>query len=877
MVSILISQSLKFSQGCEDEDMGMQVLVNLRFSYASPSEDAGIFKVQASVTDTQNSTELEFELPPIKEIQDSYSCWKENYYNLVEGTNSEDFSTKGFKAGNKNIPSSKEECHKNVEILRNQVNQWLLPVKYELEKVIELESNSEIFFVVNTQNIESETIAETLHKIPWREWDYFPDCYALEAALCLNEAESNTPSVVDDGIFRRVRVTSIFGDVENIKEGVEGDKKEIEKLEKRGAELIHLEQPQLQDLKQLWDEPCDILFYSGHSNSDKNSTAGYFKINEDDNLSLEEVINTFHEAINKGLKIAIFNSCEGLGLAHELAKINLPYIIVWREPVPDKIAREFIEYFLSSYSQGKSLFDSVRDARIKLKEFTNTKGSTSQIPGLNWLPIICVNTKDEPPLWEDLGGLTGKLPDSPYQGLSAFGEEDAQYFFGREKFVAELLAAVNTKSLVPIVGASGSGKSSVVFAGLVPQLRESGMKIVSFRPGNNPFDGLAVALKSLPKETQVSSNSSRLEELELALNLEDNEKALCRFVEDLRNPTSQRFILIIDQFEELYTLTPEAQQQSFLNTLLYAVKHAANFCLILTLRADFYGHAISHREFSDALQQGIYNSSPMNEEELRAVIEQPAAKMKVELESGLADKLIDELGNQTGSLPLLEFTLSLLWEKHDKWYLTHQAYKEIGGLKQALAKYADGILNPLSAADKEKAERIFIQLISPGEGTEDTKRQATRGEVGEDNWGLVEFLANNRLVVTGWDESSQQETVEIVHEALIREWGMLREWIKRNREFRIWQERLKPDIQEWQNKKYDAQALLQGTRLAIALDWLKQRRDEITSLEQDFISASVKHRDKERNKQKRRRQLTICGLVGGLMLVSTFAGISEIR
>ena len=413
-------------------------------------------------------------------------------------------------------------------------------------------------------------------------------------------------------------------------------------------------------MKQLWDEPCDILFYSGHSNSDQNSTAGYFKINEDDNLSLEEVINTFHEAINKGLKIAIFNSCEGLGLAHELAKINLPYIIVWREPVPSKIAREFIEYFLSSYSQGKSLFDSVRDARIKLKEFTNTKDAKSQIPGLNWLPIICVSTKDEPPLWEDLGGLTGKLPDSPYQGLSAFGEEDAEYFFGRDKFVGELLEAVNTKSLVPIIGASGSGKSSVVFAGLVPRLREVGMQIVSFRPGSNPFDSLAVALK---QQTPPLSKGGlgRLEELELEVNLENDEQALCRLIENLKNLSSQRFILIIDQFEELYTLTPEAQQQSFLNALLYAIKHTPNFCVVFTLRADFYGHAISHPTFSKNLDNNSHNCSPMSSEELQAAIEQPAAKLKVELKQGLTSKLIDDLGNQPGRLPLLEFTLSLLW------------------------------------------------------------------------------------------------------------------------------------------------------------------------------------------------------------------------
>ena len=198
----------------------------------------------------------------------------------------------------------------------------------------------------------------------------------------------------------------------------------------------------------------------------------------------------------------------------------------------------------------------------------------------------------------------------------------------------------------------------------------------------------------------------------------------------------------------------------------------------------------------------------MNEEELRAVIEQPAAKMKVELESGLADKLIDELGNQAGSLPLLEFTLLQLWEKHDKWYLTHQAYKEIGGLKQALAQYADGVLHPLSTKDKERAERIFIQLISPGEGTEDTKRQATRGEVGEDNWDLVHFLANKRLVVTGWDKKNECQTVEIIHEVLIREWGMLQKWIKSNRQFRIWQERLQFEVVKWENKQCSNDYLL---------------------------------------------------------------------
>ncbi|MEM6404816.1 MAG: CHAT domain-containing protein, partial [Cyanobacteria bacterium P01_D01_bin.116] len=393
-----------------------------------------------------------------------------------------------------------------------QINQWFTVIKSHLEANLDFcsslntssntssntninlntssNSNSNILFTINTENIEHQVTRDILHRLPWREWDYFQEISGLEAVLCLNESTAKPLEIKDDGIFRRVRITSIFGDNENI--NLENDKKLVAKLEQRGAELINLNQPQRQDLIALWDEPCDILFYSGHSVSSDDGTVGSLQINSTESLNLQEIRNTFQEAISKGLQLAIFNSCDGLGLACELAKLNLPYIIVWREPVPDSIAQTFIQYFLTSFADGKSLFNSVRDARIKLAELTNSNENEKRIPGLNWLPIICKNTVNQPPSWQDLGGLTGKLPHSPYKGLSAFTEEDTKYYFGREKFVARLLEAVYVKSLVAIVGASGSGKSSVVFAGLVPQLRNIGnVDIVSFRPGNNPFDALA--------------------------------------------------------------------------------------------------------------------------------------------------------------------------------------------------------------------------------------------------------------------------------------------------------------------------------------------------------------------------------------------------
>ncbi|GAB1543701.1 hypothetical protein NUACC21_63770 [Scytonema sp. NUACC21] len=493
------------------------------------------------------------------------------------------------------------------------------------------------------------------------------------------------------------------------------------------------------------------------------------------------------------------------------------------------------------------------------------------------MPIICQNTTEPPPSWEDLGGLSGELPDCPYQGLSAFHQENADFFFGRKKFIASLVEAVNSNPLVPVIGASGSGKSSLVFAGLIPHLQATlDVGIVSFRPGKNPFDALAAALnplcQSLVRQQQgdVRENARSSMEINLKKDLELDKTSLYHYVKNIvRYSGYQHLVLVADQFEELYTLATQAESQPFLDALLYAVQFGRKFTLVLTLRADFLRNALDYQPFGEALQRyAPLLLTPMNSEELRDAIEEPAAKMKVELESGLTSRLINDLGNQLGRLPMLEFALTQLWSKQKNWYLTHEAYEEIGGLEKALANYADDVLNPLSVPDKEKAQRVFIQLVRPGEGTEDTRRVATRTEVGEENWDLVKRLADARLVVTGWDEIEKIETVEIVHEALIREWGTLREWIKANREFRIWQERLKPDVQEWQelNKNHQPEALLQGTRLAVAQEWYEQRREQLTQSEQNFITASITRQQQELRQNKRRQQLIVLGLGGGLVV-----------
>lgn len=431
--------------------------------------------------------------------------------------------------------------------------------------------------------------------------------------------------------------------------------------------------------------------------------------------------------------------------------------------------------------------------------------------------------------------------------------------------------------MVAVVGPSGSGKSSVVFAGLIPQLRKQGNWLIeSFRPGKEPFEPLAFALVR-QLEPEAGETQKLRETMGLAGDLRNGRITLQQVVSRIldRNP-GKRLLLVADQFEELYTLCQVKQEQErFADGLLTAISQE-NITLVLTLRADFYGHVLSYRPLRDALQEYTPQLlSSMKREELQAAIELPAQKLEVQLEPQLTQRILDDVGEEPGNLPLLEFALTRLWEKQINRELTHQAYEEIGAVKKAIANHAEQVYQKLTETEKKQAQRIFLQLVRPGEGTEDTRRVATRAEVGEDNWNLVSYLAGYqaRLVVTGRQEP--EDTVEVVHEALIREWGTLREWINTNRQFRTWQERLKVALLEWKNNNHDSGALLRGALLTLAEDWLRKRADEMTQEEQDFIQVSVKERDLEKQQQERRRRLTIIGLSGfsGVaMILAGFAG-----
>jgi WD40 repeat protein len=244
----------------------------------------------------------------------------------------------------------------------------------------------------------------------------------------------------------------------------------------------------------------------------------------------------------------------------------------------------------------------------------------------------------------------------------------------------------------------------------------------------------------------------------------------------------------------------------------------------------------------------------------------------VKLEEGLAERILQDLGQEPGALPLLEFALTQLWERQQYRQLTHTAYEAIGGVTQALARHADATLARFQN-ERERLRRVFVQLVRPGEGTEDTRQVATREQVGADNWSLVTELADERLVVTGRDAQGQ-ETVEVVHEALLRHWQPLRQWIELDRQFRVWQNRLRLALQEWQEKKRDEGALLRGARLAEAEERLSKYAEELSQAEKNYIEASIVLREREAVIRRRARQRVIAGLAAGLVVALMLSGLA---
>jgi hypothetical protein len=446
-------------------------------------------------------------------------------------------------------------------------------------------------------------------------------------------------------------------------------------------------------------------------------------------------------------------------------------------------------------------------------------------------------------VWPDLQEQV--IPPTPYRGLDAFRPEHAHLYFGREQLISQLVASVATEPAIVVLGASGAGKSSLVFAGLIPQLyRQGSWKVVTLRPGTRPFLALASAL--LPLLDPEMSEAQRLLETPRLAELLENEHLLEVVDRILDRPGAERLLLIIDQLEELFTLGEPPVARGFLDVLTQAVaaegRHRSpRLALVITLRTDFLDRALEHKGLTEAMQHATVFVGAMARPQLRAAIERPAEGL-ASFEPGLVERLLGDVGEAPGTLPFLQFALEQLWARQDKGLLTHRAYDSLGGVGGALSFYAENLYARLPKLEQEQARRLFLQLIRPGQGGQHTRAVARRSDLDEQLWRLAQRLATARLVILDRD-SAGNETVQLVHEALISGWARLGDWIAADISFLGWQEDLRFSVRRWERSGRDPGGLLRGALLAEAERWLEERPGEIASAEREFIRLSQELQD----------------------------------
>ena len=403
----------------------------------------------------------------------------------------------------------------------------------------------------------------------------------------------------------------------------------------------------------------------------------------------------------------------------------------------------------------------------------------------------------------------------PYVGLKTFQPEDAGLFFGRAAKIQELLYRLHNgfgtpkeERFLALIGASGSGKSSLALAGLIPALRcgelpeSQDWPQVRCRPGPRPWESLQIALST---NQQIALHMAALSALIIRPEDEQRRLHLTAQLALHDQPENHRLFVLIDQFEEIFTVcSDEAARGQLIENLLYATNVAGGRTIVvLTLRADFYAQCASYSGLRAAIADHQSLIGPLSEEELRDAIESPAQLVGGELEPGLMELLLADMKGQAGALPFLEHALFKLWEMRDGRHLTAKAYTDMGRLGGALDAHAEEFFTKtLSVEEQSLCRQLLVDLVHPGEGAADTKKRVSLDDVAPTDAAraVLKKLADARLVTTGRDDRPEAAQAELAHEALISGWRRLGDWVNENRDQSRLKERLLDAAREWQKK-----------------------------------------------------------------------------
>jgi len=453
--------------------------------------------------------------------------------------------------------------------------------------------------------------------------------------------------------------------------------------------------------------------------------------------------------------------------------------------------------------------------------------------------------------------VPGAMAPNPYKGLRAFEEGDAPDFFGREELVEELIKRLGHTRFLAVVGPSGSGKSSVVRAGLIPAIRRGaiagseGWHIADMFPGAHPLDGLEAALLRAAPDPPAT----------LMEQLERDEHGLHRAVLRLLPSDGSELVLVIDQFEEVFTLVEdEAARTHFLGSIeAAAADPRSRLRVVVTLRADFYDRPLLYRGFAELFKSRVEALVPLSGEEIERAISGPAKRVDVSLEPGLVAAMLADVAEEPGALPLMEYALTELFERRDGRVLILESYREIGGVSGALGRRAEELYAQLDDDGREAARQLFLRLVALGEGTEDTRRRVPRSEVASldvdqqamasvlDTYGASRQLSFDRDARTG------APTIELAHEAMLTAWPRLHRWIDDAREDLRSERRVAAAARDWIEADRDPSFLLSGSRLEQAEAWQEGSGIAVTPEEREYLDASRAERDRRTADEEARR------------------------
>ncbi|MGI5498612.1 helix-turn-helix domain-containing protein [Lentzea sp. CA-135723] len=412
---------------------------------------------------------------------------------------------------------------------------------------------------------------------------------------------------------------------------------------------------------------------------------------------------------------------------------------------------------------------------------------------------------------------------SPYAGLTPFGQDDAERFFGRDRLIDKLAGRVESQRVVVVVGASGAGKSSLLRAGLMPRLGNA----VLFTPGQQPLDEYAKAART------------------------------------------DDAVLVVDQFEEIFTLCEDRDTRRRFVDALTAHR------VVLGVRADFYGHCTDFPVLVDAMSGGQVTVGPMSTDELRAAIVQPARRIGHTVETALVAELVAHCADQAGALPLLSHALLETWHRRKGNTLTLQGFRAAGGFEGALTRTAESVFAGLTGRQQDLTRSLFIRLTAIGDGTEDGKRRISRGELDDDpdTAATLEALTTHRLITVDRDR------VEITHEALLRCWPRLREWLTADRDGLRAHRDLADSAAVWESLHRDPGALVRGARLGAFRPWLLDPPHPLTAREREFLTTSVTAESAELagTRRGRRRLQILVGLLTLLLIIVTGISVTAMQ